>query len=63
MTNIEYLQSLGKEKAVKFIDGFCPKHRDGCCKGCPHEHDPDFCNAYANGVNDLAYWLFQEHKE
>lgn len=63
MTNIEYLQSLGKEKAVEFLDGFCPKHKTDKCYECPHEYDPDFCNAYTSGVDALGHWLFEEHKE
>ena len=63
MTNIEYLQSLGAEKALEFIDRFCPKQRDGCCKGCPcYIDDVEFCNAYTSGVDALGHWLFDEHK-
>lgn len=64
MTNIEYLQSLGKEKAVEFIGEFCPKHdRRGSCKGCAHEHDNDFCNAYTLGIDALGNWLLDEHDD
>lgn len=68
MTNLEWLQSLGKKKAVEFIDGFCPKHNDGHCEGCQHDGggnfaDIDFCGAYTNGVDDFGHWLFDEHKD
>lgn len=63
MTNIEYLQSLGAEKAVEFIDRFCPKQRGGSCEGCPYDvEDVEFCNAYTSGVDALGRWLFDEHK-
>lgn len=67
MTNIEWLQSIGKEKAIEFIGGFCPKHKDGCCKDCPYDDggvfiDTDFCGAYTLGIDDLGHWLFDEHK-
>ena len=61
MTNIEWLQSIKKEKAIEFIDGLCLKHKDGCCKNCELESDADYCEAYTKGINDFGRWLFEEH--
>ena len=68
MTNIEWLQSLGEAKAIRFIGCFCPKHTlYGRCEECPHYDerrlDTDFCTAFTLGAEALGLWLFKEHKE
>ena len=68
MRNIEYLQSIGTERALKFIGGFCPKHDlYGSCEKCPQYDvrrlDTEFCTTYTLGAEALGRWLFKEHKK
>ena len=60
MTNLEYIQQLDKDKALEYLRGVCPRHP---CHDCTLEHDGDACAAFAAGVDELAEWLYKEHRE
>lgn len=60
MTNLEYIQQLGKEKGLEYIMPICPFHP---CHDCDFNHNGDLCEACTAGADAAVKWLFKEHRD
>lgn len=60
MTNLDYIQQLGKDKGLEYLRGVCPRHP---CHNCTLSYDGESCSIFTAGSDELAEWLFAEREE